>query len=76
MKEIYEIAKEIQFNAKAEAQAIYDYTELLKRINEVEIKEKNEIISSIEELIADELNHETKLHQIYSFLTGIEQKND
>lgn len=72
--EILEIAKEVEFNAKAEAQAILDYTELLKKVGETEFEENDKavIINTISEIIADELNHQEKLHSLYTALTGIE----
>ena len=55
-----EIAKLTQFNEKAEAQAIFDYTEMIRVISESEIDEelKDELNAKIAELIADELNHQ------------------
>lgn len=37
---IYEIAKLVEFNEKAEAQAILDYTEFLKSLETAEIDEE------------------------------------
>ena len=69
-----ELAKEIEFNAKAEAQAVYDYTELLGKIAESGLNEneKSGITDIINEIIADELNHQNRLQEVYTYLTGIE----
>ena len=69
-----ELAKEIEFNAKAEAQAVYDYTELLGKIAESGLNEneKGGITDIINEIIADELNHQNRLQEVYTYLTGIE----
>ena len=74
MDEILEIAKTIEYNAKAEAQAVLDYTELIKMVASSEIEEetKETIIDTINELVSDELNHPMKLGQLYVSLTGIE----
>ena len=74
MNEILEIAKEAQFNEKSESQAVFDYTEFLKKIVESNIdKEIKDIaIDTITEIISDELNHQMKLGELYVLLTGIE----
>lgn len=74
MDEILEIAKAIEFNAKAEAQAVLDYTELIKMVASSQIEEetKETIIDTINEIISDELNHQMRLRQLYVSLTGIE----
>lgn len=76
--DILEIAKEIEFNAKAEAQAVYDYTELLKKLAESEIDEEQKEIAlkNISEIIADELNHQGKLKELYSYFTDIMANKD
>ena len=73
-QEILELAKAMQFNEKAEAQAVFDYTEVLKMVDSYGIEEelKKYIKSVISELIADELNHQMKLGELYVMLTGIE----
>ena len=78
MEELFEIAKQIEFNAKAEAQAVYDYTDLIKMLGGIDIEEdkKQEIADSIQEIIADELNHQNKLQSIYTYLTTIEPNKD
>lgn len=72
--DILEIAKETELNEKAEAQAVVDYTEMLNKIMSSEIEEevKSVAIETIREIIADELNHQMKLGELYVLLTGIE----
>ena len=74
MGELLEIAKEIEFNAKAEAQAVLDYTELLRKVlaSGIDEEQVNLIVDTISEIISDELNHQMKLGQLYVKLTGIE----
>ena len=74
MEDLFEIAKLVEFNAKAEAQAVYDYTELIQQIAKRDIDDeiKEKVASNIEEIIADELNHQEKLQALYTFLTTIE----
>lgn len=78
MEEILEIAKSVQFNEKAEAQAVLDYTEMLKIILSSNIDEniKNIAVETISEIISDELNHQMKLGQLYVTLTEIEPNKD
>lgn len=78
MNDILDIAKEVEFNEKAEAQAVYDYTELMKKVLSSDLEEdaKQEVISSISEIVSDELNHQMKLGQLYVLLTGIEPNKD
>ena len=73
-----EIAEKLQFNQKAEAQAILDYTRLIAEINNSEIEEpdRTAFISTISELISDELNHQEKLFKLYVALSGIEPNKD
>lgn len=78
MEDLLEIAKATQFNEKAEAQAVLDYTEMLKMILSSDLEEniKNTAIETINEIISDELNHQMKLGQLYVLLTGIEPNQD
>ena len=78
MSDILEIAKVIQYNAKSEAQAIEDYTELLKMSEESNLDEadKSYVRAVVEEIIADELNHQQRLQALYSALTEIQAKKD
>lgn len=73
-----EIAKLCQFNEKAEAQAVEDYTEMIKQVlaSEIEETQKEIIVNTISELISDELNHKMKLGELYVMLTGIEPNKD
>ena len=73
-----EIAEKLQFNQKAEAQAILDYTRLIAEINNSEIEEpdRTAVISTISELISDELNHQERLFELYVALSGIEPNKD
>lgn len=73
-----EIAKLCQFNKKAEAQAVEDYTEMIKQVlaSDIEETQKEKIVNTISELISDELNHQMKLGELYVMLTGIEPNKD
>lgn len=73
-EEILELAKLTQFNEKAEAQAVEDYTEFLRKIlaSGIDEEKKSVLVSTISELIADELNHQMKLGELYVLLTEIE----
>ncbi len=74
MDEILEIAKAIQENNKDEAIAIVGYTELLKAVfsSNLAAVDKQKCNDSIQEIISDELNHQQKLQELYTMLTGIE----
>ena len=74
----FEIAKLIEFNAKAESQAIYDYTEFLSQVAIAEIDDemKEEIASEISEIVSDELNHQTRLHALYEKIAGIKENKN
>lgn len=78
MSDILKIAKDIQYNASSEAHAIEDYTELLKMSEESNLDEadKSYVRAVIEEIIADELNHQQRLQALYSALTEIQAKKD
>lgn len=73
-----ELAKLTQFNEKAEAQAVLDYTEMLKvtLMSSLEEADKKIIEETLKELIADELNHQEKLKMLYSMLTDIVPNKD
>jgi len=74
----WELAKATEFNAKAEAQAIYDYSEMMKFIDQAPIlpDEKDEMKLIIAEIISDELNHQEKLRQLYIKLTAVSPNKD
>lgn len=71
---ILEISKLIQFNNKAEAQAIEDYTAFLESLESSTLEEEMKafIKSVIDEIISDELNHQQKLQELYTALTDVE----
>ena len=76
---ILELAKLVEFNEKAEAQAILDYTEMMKRTIEsenVSQETKDRIIDVISEIVADELNHQKLLIELYTYLTDIEPNKE
>lgn len=75
---VLEIANSVQLNIQAESTAVVDYDDLIKETLESEIDDniKQEIVGVIEEIIADELNHQMRLGQLYVALTGIEPKGD
>lgn len=76
--DILDIAKLCQFNEKAEAQAVEDYTEMIKKVmaSEIDEEKKETIVNSISEIVSDELNHQMKLGELYVYLTGIEPNKD
>ena len=78
MENILTIARAIQFNEKAEAEAIEYYTDMLSVVAESEIDEtdKNYVKSVIEEIISDELNHQQKLQALYTALTDIQPNKE
>ena len=76
---ILELAKLVEFNEKAEAQAVLDYTEMMKRTIEsenVSQETKDRIIDVISEIVADELNHQKLLIELYTYLTDIEPNKE
>lgn len=72
------IASELQYNIKAEATAITDYNMLLDLIDKSDIPsgQKLAIISAVYEIIADEMNHQDVLQNLYTLVTGISAKKD
>lgn len=68
------ISAEIQANNKEEAGAIEKYSVLIQNIIDSELtdEEKEFAINSIKEIISDELNHQKKLQELYTYITGIE----
>lgn len=72
MKEILML---LQDNAKSEAQAVKEYSDLLTTLlasDELEEYEKEALKADISEIISDELNHTEKLLKAYTLLTGIQ----
>jgi rubrerythrin len=74
----YLIARLVQFNNKAEAQAIEDYVNFLNSVAESDLpmSDKEYITNVINEIIADELNHQEKLQDLFTGLTDIEPNKD
>lgn len=72
------IASELQYNIKAEATAITDYNMLLDMIDKSDIPsgQKLAIVSAVYEIIADEMNHQDVLQNLYTLVTGISAKKD
>lgn len=65
----------LQDNAKSEAQAVKEYSDLLTTLlasDELEEYEKEALKADISEIISDELNHTEKLLKAYTLLTGIQ----
>lgn len=69
-KDIFEYASEIQKNLADEATAVENYTKLLA------IVPNDKDFDLISEIIADELNHQLVLQEIYGRITQIEPKKD
>jgi hypothetical protein len=74
----FDIAKYASMNNKDEADAISKYTDFITKIKESELSdtEKSEIIAVVEEIIADELNHQSRLEEIYVYLTDIKENKE
>lgn len=72
------IATLVQTNNKAEAEAIEYYTDFLDNVQNSTLpdEQKSHIKAVIDEIIADELNHQILLQQIYTELTGIIPKKE
>lgn len=73
-KDLMTISADIQSNLKEEGQAIEDYSLFLDKVAKSDIseKDKEKIFNVVEEIISDELNHQLKLHMLYTEITGIE----
>ena len=72
------VAHEVQENNEAEADAIKGYTKLLDSIDGSELDEtdKEFCTATINEIVADEINHQEQLAMLYSMLTGIMPNKD
>lgn len=72
------VAHEVQENNEAEADAIKDYTKLLADIDSsvLDDTDKEFCRETINEIVADEMNHQEKLTMLYSMLTGILPNKD
>ena len=75
---ILSIANNIQYNLQKEADAIRDYTDLLNmtKSSDIDEEQKKHIFDVIGEIIADELNHQQKLVELYTKLTTIQANLD
>lgn len=73
---VKDLATEIAKNMKDEAEAIESYNKLLCNIEESNAEEKEELLSLIEEITEDELNHITKLTKIFEALTKLSAKKE
>lgn len=73
-----DIARYASMNNKDEADAIAKYTDFIIKIKSSELSdaEKSEIIAIVEEIIADELNHQKRLEEIYIYLTDIKANKE
>ena len=72
------IAKSLQDNNIKEADAVSYYTETLSMIADSDLEEekKKVVVENLSEIIADELNHQKLLEELYTYLTSIEAKED
>lgn len=72
------VATDIQQNIIAEADAIEKYNRLLELVEDSDVSEnKKEIIkSNVYEIIGDELNHQSRLKELYTLITGIKESKD
>lgn len=81
-KTLYDLAVKVQLNQQDEANAVKGYTEQGEIIRA--IREKHPDMADTcdrweelnDELISDELNHQQKLIQLYSEITGIMPASD
>lgn len=73
-----DIARYASMNNKDEADAIAKYTDFIIKIKSSELSdaEKSEITAIVEEIIADELNHQKRLEEIYIYLTDIKANKE
>lgn len=78
MNDILKIAKSLQDNNIKEADAVSYYTETLSMIADSDLDEekKRVVVENLSEIIADELNHQKLLEELYTYLTSIEAKED
>jgi len=72
------VATDIQQNIIAEADAIEKYNRLLELVTDSDVPEnKKEVVrSNIYEIIGDELNHQSRLKELYTLITGIKESKD
>ena len=74
----FRIANLIEYNKKAEADAITDYNNFLAELDKSDLSsdKKETIQSRIYEIIGDELNHQEVLKMLYTLVTGIKEKEE
>ena len=71
------VIESILSNTVDEVNAISGYEQMLCVVNECEdLPYKDEITAQVKEFIADELNHQQKLMEMYTALTGNMPKED
>lgn len=75
---VLQVSDELQFNDKEEANAIQNYNRLLDMVDKSDLpRMKKEVIqSAVYEIISDELNHQQKLQDLYSLVTGIKANKE
>ena len=75
---VLQVSDESQFNDKEEANAIQNYNRLLDMVDKSDLpRMKKEVIqSAVYEIISDELNHQQKLQDLYSLVTGIKANKE
>ena len=78
MNDMLKIAKSLQDNNIKEADAVSYYTATLSMIADSDLEEekKKVVVENLSEIIADELNHQKLLEELYTYLTSIEAKED
>lgn len=72
------VATDIQYNITAEADAIEKYNHLLELVKDSNLpaNQKEVIQGNVFEIISDELNHQTRLQELYTLVTGIKENKD
>lgn len=77
-KDLMTISASIQYNLKEEGQAIEDYSLFIDKVANSDLSEetKEKIFAVVGEIISDELNHQLKLHELYTEVTGIESNKN
>lgn len=76
--EIRCISNDIQHNQQAESDAIIKYNDLIALIKDakhVDEEIRDELISVIQGIIAEEMKHQTQLNELYTALTGIVEED-
>ena len=72
-------AVSMQDSIEEEAHTIMKYTEIIKSIKDSAYfseSDKTILVSSLEEIVSDELNHQLKLQDLYILLTNIQPNAD